>query len=196
MITTDYTTKIAAFYRQHHRIPRYREICALLGFRSTNAASKLVKELIARDILQKDETGRLAPGRRLLEIPVLGMIEAGWPSPAEEELLDTMSLDDFLIGNREATYILRVQGDSMIEAGIMPGDMVLVERTETASSGDIVIAEIDTKFTLKYLRKRGRKVWLESGNKKYKPFYPKAELKIVAVVTSVIRKYRACSRSR
>ena len=172
------------------------EMCTLLGFQSKSGAYKLAARLIDQEVLAKDTSGTLIPGRRLLEVPVLGMVEAGFPSPAEEELLDTMSLDDFLIGNREATYILRVQGDSMIDAGIMPGDLVLVERTETASTGDIVIAEIDGKFTMKYLRKRGRKVWLESGNKKYKPFYPKAELKVVAVVTSVIRKYRACNRSR
>ena len=185
---------LRAFYRQHRRMPSISEMCTLLGFQSKSGAYKLATRLIDQEFLAKDTSGTLIPGRRLLEVPVLGMVEAGFPSPAEEELLDTMSLDDFLIGNREATYILRVQGDSMIDAGIMPGDLVLVERTETASPGDIVIAEIDGKFTMKYLRKRGRKVWLESGNKKYKPFYPKTELKVVAVVTSVIRKYRACNR--
>jgi len=75
-------------------------------------------------------------------------------------------------------------------AGILPGDMVLVERGLEPHDGDIVIAQIDHSWTMKYFRKRGRKVYLEAANPKYKPFYPKEELKIAAVVIGVIRKYR------
>ena len=177
------------FYEAYHRMPSIGELCTVLGLKSKGAAHKLAVRLIERGILAKDSTGKLIPGARLLEVPVLGMVEAGFPSPAEEELLDTMSLDEFLIGNREATYILKVQGDSMIDAGIMPGDYALVERTDNAKPGDIVIAEIDGKYTMKYLRKKGRRTWLESANVEYQPFYPAAELKIAAVVKTVFRKY-------
>ena len=87
---------------------------------------------------------------------VRGTVEAGFPSPAEEELVDTLSLDELLIQNREASFLLKVTGDSMTGAGIMPGDMVIVDRGRTAKSGDIVIAEVDGQWTMKYLRKRGR----------------------------------------
>jgi repressor LexA len=116
-------------------------------------------------------------------------VEAGFPSPAEEELLDTMSLDEYLISNKEATFILQVSGNSMIDAGIMPKDLVLVERTNEAKPGDIVIAEVDGKWTMKYLRQKGNQMYLEPANKKYTPIYPKEELKISAVVKAVIRKY-------
>ena len=89
------------------------------------------------------------------EVPLLGIVEAGFPSPAEEELIDTMSLDEYLIENKEASYILRVKGDSMIDAGIREGDLVIVERTNAPRVGDIVIAEVDGEWTMKYLRKRG-----------------------------------------
>ena len=112
---------------------------------------------------------------------VLGTVAAGWPSPAEEELLDTMSLEEFLIGRPESTYMLKVQGDSMVDAGIMPGDMVLVERGVKEKDGDIVIAEVDGEWTMKHYRKRGRKVCLEAANRKYKPIFPKQELRIAAV---------------
>jgi repressor LexA len=95
-----------------------------------------------------------------------------------------------LIKNKEATYILKVTGDSMNGAGILPGDMVLVERGLEPHDGDIVIAQIDHSWTMKYFRKQGRKVFLEAANKKYKPLYPKEELKVAAVVIGVIRKYR------
>jgi len=76
-------------------------------------------------------------------IRVLGCVEAGFLSPAEEELVDTLSLDDLLIQNKEATFLLRVSGDSMTGASILPGDMVIVDRGMIAKIGDIVIAQVD-----------------------------------------------------
>lgn len=80
----------------------------------------------------------------------LGTIEAGFPSPAEEELLDTITLDEWLIKRREATYMLEVKGLSMMNAGILPGDTALVERGREPKHGDIVIACVDGKWTMKY----------------------------------------------
>lgn len=145
--------------------------------------------MLAQGLLVTDAAGRLLPTRFFHAVCVLGTVEAGFPSPAEEELGDTMNLDEFLIRNKEATYILKVTGDSMIEAGLLPGDLVLVERRSDAKDGDIVIAQVDGGWTLKYFRKRGRKVYLEPANEKYRPIYPTAELKIAAVVIAAIRKY-------
>jgi SOS regulatory protein LexA len=125
----------------------------------------------------------------LTTMKILENVAAGFPSPAEEELQDTMTLDEWLIENKEATYMLKVEGDSMIDAGIMSGDTVLVDRSKTPKSGDIVIAEVDGGWTMKYLKKSGNKVELVPANKKYKPIIPKEDLKVAAVVISVIRKY-------
>src|ERR1700693_3413162 len=95
----------------------------------------------------------LSRGPKAPVIGVLGSVAAGFPSPAEEELVDTLSLDDLLIQNREATFLLKVSGDSMTGAGILPGDMVIVDKGQTPKSGDIVIAEVDGAWTMKYLRK-------------------------------------------
>ncbi len=181
--------KILKFYHRHRRMPSYAEIMELVGFKSKNAVYKLVGKLIELGIVAKDAKGRLIPKRLESAIPVLGVVEAGWPSPAEEELLDTLTLDDYLIRNKEATYLLQVKGDSMIEAGILPGDQVLVERGAEPKNGDIVIAEVDGAWTMKFFRKRGGKVVLTSGNPKYPPITPKHELRIAAVVKAVIRKY-------
>jgi len=78
----------------------------------------------------------------------------------------------------------------MSGAGILPGDMVIVDRGRTPKSGDIVIAEVDGEWTMKYLRKRGESVTLMPANPNYKPIRPKKELKIAGVVTAVVRKYR------
>jgi len=80
-------------------MPTYREIMRLAGFRSTNAAAKLIKKLVAAQLLQQDDAGRLLPSRFFSEIRLLGTVEAGIPSPAEEVLLETINLEDHLIRN-------------------------------------------------------------------------------------------------
>jgi repressor LexA len=171
-------------------MPSFSEIGELTGLRSKNAVSKLVDKLDNLKVIGKDAKGRLIPRSIAAPVRILGFVEAGFPSPAEEELADTLSLDDLLIENPDATFLLRVSGDSMSEAGILPGDMVIVDRGQTPKSGDIVIAEVDGQWTMKYLRKRGESVTLIPANPNYKPIKPKNELKIGGVVTAVVRKYR------
>ena len=162
---------------------------AVVGFRSKNAAYKLIERFVQRDWLDKDDKGRLLPGRLFQNLPILGTVSAGFPSPADEELTDTMSLDAYLIANKEATYILKVNGNAMIDAGILPGDMLLVERGADPRDGDIVIAQVDREWTMKYCRKRGVAVFLEAANTDYQPIHPQGDLQIAAVVRAVIRKY-------
>ena len=181
--------KISDFYHQTGRMPSFSEIGEILGLRSKNAVSKLVSRLEEINVLERDKTGRLIPGSIAYPVRILGTVEAGFPSPAEEELADNISLDEMLIQNRAATFLLRVSGDSMQDAGILPGDMVIVDRGQTPKSGDIVIAEVDGQWTMKYLNKRGGKVALIPANPKYKPIIPKNELKVAGVVTAVVRKY-------
>ncbi|MEC4675308.1 MAG: transcriptional repressor LexA, partial [Nitrospirota bacterium] len=159
-------------------------------FRSKNAVSKFVNKLEQHGVLEKDKKGKLIPRSITSTAKVLGTVEAGFPSPAEEELADTMSLDEFLIRNPQATFLLKVSGDSMSGAGILPGDMVIVDKGQTPRSGDIVIAEVDGEWTMKYLKKRGDDVTLIPANPKYRPIKPKKELRIAGVVTAVVRKYR------
>ena len=185
----EYKNKIVSFYRNNKRLPSYRETMKLLGFKSTNAVHRLVNKLVDAGILYRDSMGKLAPSKIFGEVQVLGLVKAGFPSPAEEELQDTMSLDDYLIEKKESTYMLTVDGDSMIDACIAKGDTVLVERTNKVKDGDIVIAEVDGEFTMKYFKQSGNKIWLEPANKKYKPIYPTSELKVTAKVIGLVRKY-------
>lgn len=182
--------KIANFYLQRGRMPSYSEIAEMAGFRSKNAVYRLVNKLEKLKVLERDDKGRLIALSIGLPVKLLGTVEAGFPSPAEEELADNLSLDDLLIQNPEATFLLKVSGDSMSEAGILPGDMVLVDKGEQPKSGDIVIAEVDGEWTMKYLKKRGESVVLIPANPKYQLIRPRKELKIAGVVTAVVRKYR------
>jgi len=184
-----YKNKVLTFYKKNRRMPNYAEIANICGFRSKNAVYKLVARMVSDGFVTKDTQGKLIPHNLYGELKLLGLVEAGFPSPAEEELVDTLSLDDYLIGNKAATYMLKVKGDSMIDAGICEGDMVIVERTNSPRVGDIVIAEVDEEWTIKYLRKRGSLYYLEPANKNYKPIVPKRGMNIAAVVKGVVRKY-------
>jgi len=186
--------KIISFYKKHKRMPGYQEMMAILEFKSKNAVYKLLNRMVDDGTVSKDSRGKIIPNRLVGEVPMLGLVEAGIPTAAEADMFDTMSLDDYLVGDKEGTYILEVKGDSMIEEGIKEGDLVVVERRGEPKDGDIVIAEVDGGWTMKYFRlpvqagKRGRP-YLEPANRHYKPIYPTYDLKIAAVVKGVIRKY-------
>ena len=186
---SSYRHDILSFYKKHRRMPGYKEIMALTGFHSKNAVFKLIQKMVSDGSVLKDTRGRITPQGG--GAPLLGLIEAGFPSAAEEELLDVMDFDEYLVPNKESTYILKVKGDSMVGAGINPGDMVIVERKQSYKPGQIVIAMIDGEYTMKYLRidKKSGKHFLEAANPKYQPIYPSETFRVEAVVTAVVRKY-------
>ena len=185
----NYKNKIFAFYERQKRMPTYAEIMKLLGFKSKNAVYKVINKLIDAGFVDKDESGRLTPKNLFQEVKLLGLVEAGIPTVAEEEALDTLNLDSYLIKNRPASFLLKVKGDSMIEAGINEGDLVIAERTDDPKENDIVIAEVDGGWTMKYFKKKGNSYYLLPANKKYGPIYPENDMRIAAVVKGVIRKY-------
>ena len=184
------TTKLKEFYLHHHRLPSFSEFQKLYGYRSKGGVSRLMGHLVKKGIVKRDKIGKLVPTPFLQGgIKVLGEVQAGFPSPAEEELVDIISLDQFLIRKPDASYLVKVTGDSMIDAGIHPGDLVIVERGCDPHSGDVVIAQVDGEWTLKYYYKRGKNVVLKAANAKYQPIQPKNELVIGGVVKACVRKY-------
>lgn len=188
---TQLIEKLKNFHQTKKRLPSFAEMQDLFGYQSKGGVSALIPHFIKRGILKKDAAGKLIPGTALHSgLCVLGSIQAGFPSPAEEELLDTLSMDEFLIQKPSASYLIKVSGDSMIEAGIMPGDLVIVERGREAKPGDIVIAQVDGQWTMKYYTQSQGKVILKAANRKYAPIQPKQELLIGGVVIANVRKYK------
>lgn len=180
---------IVHFHRRHKRMPTHAEICTIFGYKSKNAAAKLVNKLIAEGRMTKDKTGRLLPPNSPEQVRLLGLVEAGFPAPVEEQEINTMSLDEWLVEDRDGTYMLRVKGNSMIDASIADGDYVLVLRTHAIAPGDIVVANIDGEWTLKYLRQKNGQQYLEAANAEYPDMYPSESLHIEAKVVAVIRKF-------
>ena len=186
----NYKSRLINFYNRDRRMPTYSEMMELFGFKSKNAVARLVDKFIEEGIVVKDHLGRLVADASFDSIPMLGSVKAGFPEDVAEEMKDTINIDDYLVAKKENSYMLTVDGDSMIDAHIADGDLVLVEKTNTAKDGQIVIANVDGEFTMKYFRKnKNNEVWLEPANKEFKPIYPKIYLNITAVVKAVIRKY-------
>jgi len=189
-------SRIRDFFITRRRVPTYEEMLGLFGVRSKSVVHFWVEKLVREGMLIRDEKGRLSLTPRLMGIPLLGDVTAGFPSAAEEELCDIISLDDYLISRPEASFLLRVTGDSMVGEGIRPGDLVIVERGQTPANGDIVVAEVDGEWTMKFFRKEGDKVFLEAANPNYPIIEAKEELRIGGIVTAVIRKYHRNQRPR
>jgi SOS regulatory protein LexA len=184
----EHKTKILSFYGKERRMPTYSEAMKLFGFKSKNAVFRVFEKLIEAGVVVKDRLGRLQAARALGEVPLLGSVTAGMPRTAEE-IFDTLDLEDFLIEKRGSTYMLEVDGDSMIDAHIQDKDMVIAEVANRARVGEIVIANIDGEWTMKYYREKNGKPYLEPANKNFKPLYPKESFSIGAVVRGVVRKY-------
>lgn len=181
--------KLIRYYQEHHQLPTYDELVNIFAVNSKGSLHKYIQKFIEDGYIGKSAGGKLVPTSKLYGLRVLGTVQAGFPTAAEEDMSDTMSIDEFLINNPQSTYMLKVNGDSMINAGIMEGDLVIVDRSKTPKSGDIVIAEVDGDWTMKYLIKRANSLLLRAANAAYPDIHPKQEMKIGGVVTSVIRKY-------
>lgn len=133
----------------------------------------------------------LMPVHSAMELPLYETnIPAGFPSPAEEYLGDTMDLNQYLIKNSAASFFAKVEGESMIDAGIFAGDLVVVDRSITAKDNDIVIAAVNNEFTIKRLSTKNG-IRLIPANKDYKEIVMSGENELViwGVVTSLIRKF-------
>lgn len=181
---------LSAFFRKFKRMPTYEEMKDLFGVASKNTVAYRVNKLIEAGVLQKE--GNKLSLVNTGSVMKLGTVQAGFPTTADEEVdSELMSLDDFLIERKTSTYMLEVQGESMIDAGILEGDLVLVEKDKTPRRGDIVLALVDNEYTLKYFETEEGRPVLVPANRKFKKIYPNPnKLRIVAVLKAVVRKYR------
>ncbi len=182
-------TRLREFYARERRVPGYNELLDVLEYKSKGAVFQCIKRLNELGYLTKSNRKIAFTGKLTGNIKLLGTVQAGFPSPAEEELIDTLSLDEFLIEKPEATFMLKVTGDSMIDAGIHPDDMVLIEKGPVPKTGDIVIANVDGEWTMKYFIHDRSGIHLDPANPKYDSIRPENTLEIAGIVKTVIRKY-------
>jgi repressor LexA len=185
----DVEKKITAFFRENRRMPTYSEIAEIIGVRSKSVVHFWVAKLLDAGIVQKDAKGFLTLTRNPRALKLAGEVCAGIPTSAEEDLRGIVSFDEYLVRHPETSFLLSVTGDSMIDAGIREKDLVIVEKNKEPQNGDIILAEVDGNWTMKYFCRKGKLVTLEAANSKYPPIIPQNDLRIAGVITAVVRKY-------
>lgn len=180
-------------------LPSFDIICNDLGFKSKNSVWQyfqkfielgLIKEKFNRFFIPSISSGNNGSRSTSPKIPHFSEgVRAGFPTMAEGYTDTNISFDEILIKKPYSTFSVTVVGDSMIEAGICEGDIVVVEKGENVRDGDIIVAQVDGDFTLKFYRSKNGKVWLEPANSKYPIIEPQNELCVVGLVTGLVRKY-------
>lgn len=170
--------------------PSVREICDAVGLKSPSTVHFHLKRLQERGLIEKgDFKGRaivLTEQREKDRIPVLGTVAAGSPILAEECIEDYLTFD--CNGREDEYFALRVRGESMLKAGILPDDLVVVRRQQTANNGEIVVALLGEEATVKRLSRNNGEIWLLPENDDYQPI-DGAEAQVLGKVTAVVRQY-------
>lgn len=177
---------IREFSAENGYAPSIREICAGVGLRSTASVNYHLKNLQQKGMLTLGEKGRkraIAAPQRPGQIPLIGTVTAGLPILALENREGTISWD-----GDPTCFALRVRGDSMINAGIFSGDVVVVRPQPTADDGQIVVARLEDEATVKRLRRRNGEIWLMPENEAYAPI-DGTYAQIVGVVKALVREY-------
>lgn len=187
----DYLAVLQDYYAEHRTLPSYALIARLLGFRSKNAVTALVARLKLQHYLESTPDKRLKPGERFFERAIAdSSVRAGLPELAASDRHDSLSIDSYLVDRPSKTVLIPVKGDSMIDAGIMSGDVVVVEKRQLANVGDLVVAIVDNEFTLKTLGRENGEFVLYPANKAYPTIRPRGQLEIFGVVVGQFRKYK------
>jgi repressor LexA len=185
-----YLAKLQDYYADNNVLPPYSTIMSLLGLRSKSPVAALIARLKLQGFLESTPEKRLKPGRRFFERPIFDSVQAGAPRQADDSRYDTITIDEYLVESPSDTVLINVKGDSMIDAGIMPGDTVVVEKRGPANPGDMVIAIVDNEFTLKKLGNEKGKFVLIPANPAYPVIRPQGDLEIFGVVVGQFRKYK------
>lgn len=180
-------TFVNEFVQENGFAPSVREIGAAVGLRSTASVSYHLNQLQEKGFLQspgaKGRKRAIVTARRPGQIPVVGVVTAGLPILAVENQEGTICWD-----GDQSCFALRVRGDSMINAAILDGDLVVVRPQPSADDGQIVVARIGDEATVKRLSRRNGEIWLLPENENYEPI-DGSEAEIIGLVKAVIREY-------
>ncbi len=184
-----YLTNLQDYYARHRALPSYATIGGLLGLRSKSSVAALVARLKLAGYLESTPDRRLAPTKRFFARPLAETpVRAGLPDAVEDGEADAVTIDDYLIERPSSTVLVRVKGDSMEDAGILDGDLVVVEKRAAAQKGEIVVAIVDNQFTLKRLDLEAGRFVLKPENKAYPIIRPEGALEIFGVMIGLVRK--------
>jgi len=171
--------------------PSHVELAELIGVRSSKAAADHLKALERKNVIEiypdKPRGIRVIEDKNEYELPLVGSVAAGLPIEAIENVESYITIPEVLKRNKP-TFLLRVRGDSMIDAGILDGDLIAVRKTQTANVGEIIVARIEDEVTVKRLERQGSNAVLQPANDFYKPIIlPAEDLAIEGLFVGLIR---------
>lgn len=192
---------IEQYQLEYGKSPTLREMREHFGVSSDNSILKHLNALKEKGFIKKDDTPR---GIQLLNsvkekfsaavssvsLPILGTIPAGGPVMSEEYISGYMNVGEDIAKDNGNYFLLKVRGNSMIDAGIFEGDLVVVNTKVVVKDGDIVVALVDNENTLKRLVKQKGELFLKAENSEYSDIYPVSELQVQGVVMTLIRQIR------
>jgi len=184
---------IKDFTREHGYPPSVREIGERVGLSSSSTVQCHLRTLEKKGLIKRDPTKPRAltsesdsVARNVVTVPLIGKVAAGLPITAAENIEDEFALPASFVRN-SGSFMLRVQGDSMVEAAILHGDLILVNPQKVANNGEIVVAMIENEATVKTFYKEENRVRLQPQNKFMEPIYSDT-VDIVGKVSAVIRR--------
>ena len=186
-----YLEKLQDYYAEHKVIPSYSVLATLWGISAKSWVAECVRRFEEAGFLDWTPDRQLKPGPRFFERRLAhDTVQAGLPNPALSDGYDLVTIDDYLIRVPSKTSLVRVKGESMIDAGIHDGDLIVVEQQPNANIGDIVVAIVDNEFTVKTLDREKGGFVLKPANKAFPVIRPKGRLEIFGVMAGLVRRTR------
>ena len=178
--------------------PAVREICEAVNLKSTSSVHSHLETLEKNGYIRRDPTKPRAieicddsfqmVRTEMVSLPVVGQVAAGTPILAEQNIEQYFPVPAEMVPTGEPSFVLKVKGDSMINAGIFSGDQIFVQSCNTARNGDIVVAVLDDTVTLKRYFKESCRIRLQPENPDYKPIFTQ-NVKILGKLSHIIREY-------
>ncbi len=185
-----YLAALRTYWKRQQAFPSMAKLCEVVGLASTSSVFALVGRLVDAGYLERTE-GRIAPTPRFFARPLVSTVRAGVPQPVGQDAVELLTIDDYLIDDPNRTVLCRVRGDSMKDAGLLDGDIVIVEKNSATKAGDIVVAIVDDEYTIKTLRLNGHgRYYLQPANGAFADIHPVGSLEIFGVVTGSFRRLR------
>lgn len=186
----EHLARLQAYYAEYRTFPSYARLMEILGLASKSAIKKVLERLEAAGMLERTPDGDWAPSDSFFERTIASQpVPAGSPVAVSDETCEQVMLDRFLIEKPAQTVIIRVKGESMIDAGIHSGDLAIVERRTHAQPGELVVGIVDDEFTLKTLGRDKEGFHLIPANPDFSIIRPQGKLEIFGVVVGLVRKY-------
>jgi repressor LexA len=186
---TKYLAALRVYWKRNKTFPSMTKLADVVGLRSSASVFGLLGRLTEARYLERVD-GRFAPAKRFFAYPVLGQVHAGVPQEMPHEEFEVLGAEDFLVQHPDRTSYATVRGDSMTGAGLLDGDIVVVEHNTPTKPGDIVVAVVDGRITVKTLALEGDQYVLRPENTAYEVIRPGASLEVLGVVVGSFRRFR------